>query len=72
MGEGENDGLKLDFDNHLMVQFRGAKVKSDAVLRRYERWTIRSSSSRKADDLLTDSRTGKNIRHKISGLLREK
>ena len=32
MGEGENGRLRLDFDGHLMLEFRGARVTTDAGL----------------------------------------
>ncbi len=31
-GEAENAGLKLHFDRHLRLEFRGAKVTTDAGL----------------------------------------
>jgi len=31
-GEAENVGLKLDFDGHLRLEFRGARVTTDAGL----------------------------------------
>ena len=31
-GEAENGGLKLHFDRHLRLEFRGAKVTTDAGL----------------------------------------
>jgi len=32
LGESENACLKLHFDGHLMLEFRGAKVTTDAGL----------------------------------------
>ena len=32
MGEGENGRLRLDFDGHLRLEFRGARVTTDAGL----------------------------------------
>ena len=32
MGEGENDRLRLDFDTRLRLEFKGARVTTDAGL----------------------------------------
>ncbi|MBM3789960.1 MAG: IS1380 family transposase [Acidobacteria bacterium] len=71
MGEDGNTGLKLNFDGHLRVQFRGAKVTTDAGLLAVRELDEALFLTEKAGDLLTDSRTGKNTRHELSGLLRQ-
>ena len=71
MGEDGNTGLKLHFDGHLRVEFRGAKVTTDAGLLAVRELDEALLLTEDAGDLLTDSRTGKNARHQLSGLLRQ-
>jgi len=71
LGEGENAGLKLHFDGHLRVEFRGAKVTTDAGLLAVRELDEALLLTEEAGDLLTDSRTGKNTRHDLAGLLRQ-
>ena len=71
MGEGENAGLKLNFDGHVRVAFRGAKVTTDAGLLAVRELDEALLLTEEAGDLLTDSRTGKNTRHDLAGLLRQ-
>jgi len=71
LGEGENAGLKLNFDGHVRVAFRGAKVTTDAGLLAVRELDEALLLTEEAGDLLTDSRTGKNTRHDLAGLLRQ-
>ena len=71
MGEGENAGLKLDFDGHLRLEFKGAKVTTDAGLLAVRELDEALGLTAQAGDMLQDSRTGKNTRHDLSGLLRQ-
>jgi len=71
LGEDGNTGLKLHFDGHLRVEFRGAKVTTDAGLLAVRELDEALLLTEDAGDLLTDSRTGKNARHQLSGLLRQ-
>ena len=66
-GEADRGALRLDFDRRLLLQFRGSAITSDAGLLTY----------RELDDTLrltdtdADTRTGKNGRHQLAGLLRQ-
>ena len=71
MGEVENSGVRLNFDGRLRVEFRGAKVTTDAGLLAVRELDEALFLTEEAGDLLTDSRTGKNTRHELSGLLRQ-
>jgi hypothetical protein len=55
LGEADRGVLRLDFDRRLMLQFRGSAITSDAGLL----------------DTLADARTGRNGRHRLTGLLRQ-
>src|SRR5215510_14142657 len=69
---GESDYiLRLDFDRHLMLQFRGSVVTSDAGLLAYRELDEALGLSAGAGDLLAEPRTGKNDRHALLGLLRQ-
>jgi len=71
VGEVENSGVRLNFDGRLRVEFRGAKVTTDAGLLAVRELDEALFLTEEAGDLLTDSRTGKNTRHELSGLLRQ-
>ena len=69
MGEEKNDGLRLDFDQRIRVQFVGSKITSDAGLLAYRELDERLGLTSTAAGCLTDIRTGKNIRHHLVPLL---
>lgn len=71
MGESEKGGLKLHFDGHLRIEFRGARVTTDAGLLAVRELDEALGLTEQAGDLLQDSRTGKNTRHDLPGLLRQ-
>ena len=70
-GESKDGALKLDFDRRLMVQFRGSVVTSDAGLLAYRELDDALGLSAMAGEMLADTRTGKNGRHALVGLLRQ-
>ena len=63
--------LRLDFDRRLMLQFRGSVITSDAGLLPYRELDDALSLTDTSADVLADSRTGKNGRHRLAGLLRQ-
>lgn len=71
MSENEDTGLKVHFDGHLRLEFKGAKVTSDAGLLAVRELDEALRLTTEAGDLLRDSRTGRNTRHDLSGLLRQ-
>src|SRR6195256_5294103 len=70
-GESRDGAFKLDFDRRLMVQFHGSVVTSDAGLLAYRELDDAIGLSAVAGETLTDTRTGKNGRHALVGLLRQ-
>jgi hypothetical protein len=71
MGDGEKTPLKLKFDPKVRPQFRGATIASDAGLLACRELDDALGLSNFADDYLKDNRTGNNIRHKLTPLLRQ-
>src|SRR5271154_2098629 len=70
-GESNDEVLKLDFDRRVMLQFRGSLVTSDAGLLAYRELDDALGLSEMAGENLADTRTGKNGRHALVGLLRQ-
>ncbi len=70
-GEAENGGLRLDFDGHLRLEFRGAKVTTDAGLLAIRELDEALGLTDMAGAMIKDKRTGRNIRHQMTGLLRQ-
>ena len=70
-GEADKGALKLDFDRRLLLQFHGSSITSDAGLLDYRELddTLRLTDTEA--DTLADVRTGKNGRHRLTGLLRQ-
>src|SRR5689334_19705967 len=70
-GEADRSALRLNFDRRLMLQFRGSTITSDAGLLAYRELDDALHLTDTAADRLADTRTGKNGRHRLAGLLRQ-
>jgi hypothetical protein len=71
LGAGKNESIKLLFDRRLRLEFRGAKITTDAGLLAVRELDEVMGLADMAADLIGEGRTGKNIRHRIPGLLRQ-
>jgi len=71
MGEGQKDGLKLQFDGHLRLVFKGAKVTSDAGLLAVRKLDRALGLTETAGEKISDNRTGRNVQNELAGLLRQ-
>ena len=58
MGEGQEGSLKLHFDGHLRLEFRGAKVTSDAGLLVVRELDEVLGLTDMAGEKISDNRTG--------------
>ena len=71
MGEGQEGGLKLHFDSHIRLEFRGAEVTSDAGLLAVRELDEVFGLTETAGEKIRDNRTGRNVQHELAGLLRQ-
>lgn len=70
MGEGKNDALRVDFDPLLRLEFHGASVTSDAGLVAHRSLDEVYGLTAMVEPVLADPRSGDNIRHSMTALLR--
>jgi len=71
LGAPKNGGIRLLFDRRLRLEFRGAKITTDAGLLAVRELDEMMGLTDMAGELIEDKRTGKNIQHQIPGLLRQ-
>ena len=71
MGEGGNGGLRVHFDARVRVEFRGAKVSSEAGLVAVRELDEALGLSQLAESMLAETRTGRNVQHELAPLLRQ-
>lgn len=71
MGETRKDALRVDFDRSVKLEFHGSTVSSDGGLLAYRDLDEAFALTAMADHVLTDLRTGKNIQHNMTALLRQ-
>ena len=70
-GEGDREGLRLEFDRRLKLEFHGATVTSDAGLLAFRELDYALGLTALAADFLTDPRTGRNGRHTLLAQFRQ-
>jgi hypothetical protein len=68
-GEADRGALRLAFDRRLLLQFRGSAITSGAGLLPYRELDDTFGLTDTGADTLADAHTGKNGRHRLSGLL---
>ena len=66
-----NTGLRLHFDGHLRLEFRGAKVTTDAGLLAVRELDELWGSPRQRVEILSDRGPERTSRHDLAGLLRQ-
>ena len=71
MGEAGKDALRVGFDRAIKLAFHGARVSSDAGLFPYRDLDEAARLTELAAPELADFRTGNNIQHSMTALLRQ-
>jgi Transposase DDE domain group 1 len=70
-GESESNAPRLNFDRRLKLEFHGSDITSDAGLLAYRELDDAVGLMEIAGQHLADTRTGKNGRHVLIGMLRQ-
>ncbi len=71
MGDARKEALKVGFDGSVWLEFHGATVSSDGGLLAYRDVDDALALTATAGSTLSDWRTGTNIRHSLTALLRQ-
>ena len=64
-GESKKQGLGVEFDGRLKLEFHGSKVTSDAGLLAYRKLDEALNLTTMGSAIFTDQRTGKNTQHSM-------
>src|SRR5215211_5018732 len=70
-GEADDGSLRVDFDRRIKLEFHGTRITSDAGLLAYRELDDALGLTATAASTLAEGRRGKNIRHRLLGLLRQ-
>src|SRR6267378_6245204 len=70
-GEADSGALRLDFDRRVMLRFHGSAITSDGGLLAYRELDDVLALTTSGGERLAESRTGRNRRHLLVGLLRQ-
>ena len=68
---GKQRALRVDFERSLRLEFHGSRVTSDAGLMAYRELDDAMGLFEPVEPLMDDPRTGRNIQHSLSALLRQ-
>ena len=71
MGESTNPRATLRFDRRIRLEFRGATITSDAGLLACRELDDALGLTETASECLQESRGGRNVQHRLVGLLRQ-
>jgi len=71
VGEGRKEALRVDFERRIKLEFHGARVSSDAGLFPFRELDEACDLTESGAAELFDFRTGANIRHSMTALLRQ-
>ena len=71
MGEAGKDALRVGFDHAIKLEFHGARISSDAGLFPYRDLDKAAKLTESGTAGLFDFRTGSNIQHSMTALLRQ-
>ena len=71
MGESTNPRAKLRFDRRIRLEFHGATITSDAGLLACRELDDALGLTETTDECLQESRGGRNVQHRLVGLLRQ-